>query len=355
MKNIKILGAGLSGLSAAINLARAGYNVDVFEKDDDCGKRFHGDLEGLENWSLPVDVIHEFKSMNIKINFDCSPFKTVYLSDGKELLDNTFKKPVFYIIKRGVVENSLDQGLKNQAMDLGVNIHFNSKTKKENMDIISIGTSENKRVGIVKGIRFETESDDIAVSLLNNEASNSGYSYLLITNGYGSMCSVNLYVTGNKANMYFKKAYEIITDLFNIDIKNEKNVGGVGCFLLKPRLVENGKIYTGEAAGLQDLLWGFGMRYAVTSGFLAALSIIENKNYKKLIKQRLSGRIKTSVVNRFLSEKVGDRFYTYLIGQAKKDNRWMDLLYRAYNPSLRSRVMYPFAKWSLSRRYGNLP
>ncbi len=355
MKNIKILGGGLSGLSAAINLAKAGYDVDVFEKRSDCGKRFHGDLEGLENWSSKVDVVREFVSMNIKINFDCDPFKTMHLSDGKEILENTFKKPIFYIVKRGVVANSLDQGLKNQAVDLGANIHFNSKMKKDEMDIISIGVAENKRIGVVKGIRFETESDDIAVALINKEASNSGYSYLLINKGYGSICSVNLYETDRNANMYFKKTYEIIMKLFEIDIKNEKKVGGVGCFLLKPRFVENGKICVGEAAGFQDLFWGFGMRYAIISGFCAASSIIENKNYKKLIKQRLSGRLKTSVVNRHLSERVGDKFYAYLINQAKKNNNWDDLLHQAYNPSWHSRIIYPFARRSLSRKYKDIP
>lgn len=48
---IKILGAGLSGLSAAITLAKAGQPVDVFEVENEVGKRFRGDLEGLENWS----------------------------------------------------------------------------------------------------------------------------------------------------------------------------------------------------------------------------------------------------------------------------------------------------------------
>ena len=61
---IKIMGAGLSGLTAAINLAKAGFNVDVFENRDDCGKRFQGDINGLENWSSQVDAISEFESMN---------------------------------------------------------------------------------------------------------------------------------------------------------------------------------------------------------------------------------------------------------------------------------------------------
>ncbi|MGZ7135838.1 MAG: FAD-dependent oxidoreductase [Methanobacterium sp.] len=38
---IRILGAGLAGLSAAINLAKAGYEVDVFEKTKFVAGRFH--------------------------------------------------------------------------------------------------------------------------------------------------------------------------------------------------------------------------------------------------------------------------------------------------------------------------
>jgi phytoene dehydrogenase-like protein len=37
MKEMKILGAGLSGLTAAINLAKEGYRVDVYEKYKDVG------------------------------------------------------------------------------------------------------------------------------------------------------------------------------------------------------------------------------------------------------------------------------------------------------------------------------
>ena len=350
MKKIKIIGAGLSGLSAAINLSRADYTVDVFEKRGDCGKRFHGDLEGLENWSSHIDTLHEIKSMNIKINFGCSPFKTMYLSDGKELLKNTCKKPIFYLVKRGAIENSLDQGLKKQALNSGVNIHFNSKTKKQDMDIISVGPAENKPFAIAKGICFETESDDIAVALLNRKASNNAYSYLLITKGYGCICTVNLFIPGVKANEYFKKTYDFITKLFDPDIKNPQKIGGFGSFRFKSKLTEKGKIFTGEAAGLQDLLWGFGMRYAINSGYFAALSIAENKNYKKLIKRQLSGRLKRSVVNRFLVEKWGDNFYKYFFNQAKKNKNWDDLLYIGYNPSSYSKVMYPFAKRSLLRK-----
>ncbi len=351
MKDIKILGGGISGLTAAINLAKAGYIVDVFEKRSDCGKRFHDDLEGIENWSAKIDVLNELNSMSIKTNFNYNPFKTVCISNGKELIKMTLKRPLFYVVKRGTSKDTLDQGLKNQALDLGVNIHFNSKESKEDMDIISTGPSENKYIGMVKGISFETESDDIAVALLNKTASISGYSYLLISNGYGCICSVNVYMDFNTINKYFKNTYDIFTRLVDFDIKNEKNVGGVGCFLLNPRYVENGRIYTGEAAGFQDMLWGFGMRYAMISGYLAALCIIENKNYKRLIKKSISSRLKTSVVNRYLTQKAGNYVYYYIFKQAKTNlDKWEDMLYERFNPSLYSRVLYPFAKRYLSKK-----
>jgi len=50
------------------------------------------------------------------------------------------------------------------------------------MDIISTGPAGKKYFLVARGIRFETCSDDIALLLLNNEASaNGAYSYLLVS------------------------------------------------------------------------------------------------------------------------------------------------------------------------------
>ena len=68
-KEIKIVGAGLSGLTAAINLAKAGYKVKIFEKNDIVGKRFHSDYQGIENWVYNQDTIEHLKNLNIELNF----------------------------------------------------------------------------------------------------------------------------------------------------------------------------------------------------------------------------------------------------------------------------------------------
>ncbi len=46
MNTIKILGGGISGLTAAINLKCAGIDVEVYERKRFCGKRT-GDFQFL--------------------------------------------------------------------------------------------------------------------------------------------------------------------------------------------------------------------------------------------------------------------------------------------------------------------
>ena len=57
-----IVGAGLAGLACAIVLARAGRPGIVREGHKTVGNRFHGDFQGLENWSDGQDVLDELRA-----------------------------------------------------------------------------------------------------------------------------------------------------------------------------------------------------------------------------------------------------------------------------------------------------
>lgn len=81
MGDIKIQGAGPAGLAAAIKLAKEGMSVTVFEKNDECGMRFRGDFQGLENWSSEIDILDDLKSMDIAINFWNKPILTCEFYD----------------------------------------------------------------------------------------------------------------------------------------------------------------------------------------------------------------------------------------------------------------------------------
>ncbi len=73
-KRVEIVGAGPSGLAAAIVLRHAGFPVTVYEERKDVGHRFHGDFQGIENWSLQENVLDQLARMGIKTNFQCVPF-----------------------------------------------------------------------------------------------------------------------------------------------------------------------------------------------------------------------------------------------------------------------------------------
>jgi flavin-dependent dehydrogenase len=353
MKPVTILGAGLSGLTAAITLAQEDYQVQVYEERSDSGMRFHGDFQGLENWSSPQDVLQEIKTHNIKQNFSITPFHTMYLTDGTTTFPATSSRPMFYLVKRGPFSDCIDQGLKHQALDLNVDIHYKSHKSIHDADIIATGPSTKKVTAIGKGIIFETDHNDLAMALVHKEASYKGYSYLLILQGHGCMFSICMYPCEN-INTYWKKTCELYEHLTQLTISNPKNTGGFVTFRLNAHLQKQGRRYTGEAAGLQDFLWGFGMRYALTSGYLAARSIIEKKSYKNFIRHHLSNTRKASIVNRYYVDKTPDYGRSLIAqGQKLKEGEHVKLIQKYYKLTLFSRFMYPYVKLSLllSKKY----
>lgn len=353
MKSVKILGAGISGLTAAINLARAGYKVDVFERNKDVGMRFGGDLHGLENWSEKENILDSLKRMSIKINFDCDSFSSITFTNGSKRAEINLEKPYMYLVKRGNIAGSLDEGLKKQAIDAGINIHFANTIALTDADIIATGPVLEEAPGMVKGIIFKTKLEDTVIVLFDNNAAFNGYSYLLVTKGYGCMCAVVLNEL-SRINDCFEQTKKFFSEMTRVDIQNPKNVGGVGCFSVRNVFKKNSNLFVGEAARLQDVLWGFGMRYAFASGFLAAQSIIRGEDYEKNAKEKFSNKLKASLVNRFLWEKASFGNYAFLIDGLKKSKNLFNSLYSLHNYNFWQKIIYPFALFYARKKYPNL-
>ena len=351
MTGIRILGAGLSGLTAAINLAKKGYEVDVYEKNEDVGMRFHGDLQGLENWSKKKDILEELKEMNIDINFDRDPFSKVILTNCSKTKEINSKRPLFYLVKRGSFSGAIDYGLKVQALKAGVNMHFQKTFPPNEVNIVATGFIPKEVVGVVRGIIFRTNVKNTAIVALNDKLAFKGYSYLLITKRYGCMCTVVRRDEMCRVNGYFENTKEFFVQKLNLDIRPFKDVGGVGSFSLK-NVKKGTTLYVGEAAGLQDFLLGFGMRFAITSGYLAAQSIISNEDYEKIAKKHFRNRLKAGVVNRYLWENIlYKKDYSMLINIAEfvKKN-----IYSIHNYNLLQRMIYPLALFNLKKKYPKL-
>jgi flavin-dependent dehydrogenase len=354
IENIKIAGAGPAGLTAAINLAKAGYQVEVFEKNHDTGVRFHGDLQGLENWSRERDIIDELHDMNIKsTNFNYNGFKNLRISNGTKNWDFSCEEPVFYLVRRGNIEGSLDHGLKKQAVDSGVNLHFKTNPPVDTINIIATGPIKNEVYIIAKGKTFETDADDTALGIVDNHAAFNGYSYLLISQGYGCLCTV-LFDRFKDASKCFEKTEKIISSQVDFNIQNPKKMAGLGSFSNKNIFKQNEKLYIGEAAGLQDLFWGFGMGNAITSGFLAAESIINGTDYAKTAENYFKKKLKASIVNRYIWEKVGSKDYSFIVNRIHNSTDSIKYLRSFYNFNILQKIIYPFSMHYMKKRYPNL-
>lgn len=350
MDKVKILGAGPAGLSAAINLAKAGYNVDIFEKNADVGSRFHRDFQGLENWSDRKDTLELFKSMNIDANFNYNSFLELKISNGSKIWDFKCNRPAFYLVKRGSKEGTLDEALKNQAMDLGVNISFRETIPENEADIVATGPIKSEICAVAKGITFETSHENLAVGLVNYTSARNGYSYLLIVDGQGCMVTV-LFGDFRNANSYFEKTKRIFNNKFDLNLKEVGKMGGIGCFSNNNVFKRGKSLYVGEAAGLQDFLWGFGIKYAVTSGYLAARDIINGEDYEKTAEENFREKLKVSLVNRYLWERLGFMDYSFIVNRIHGAKDPLKFLNYFHNSNFIYRLIYPVALGYMRRKY----
>lgn len=326
----------------------------MYERRKDAGRGYYGDLQGLENWSEREDVLDQFARMGIAANFEHTPFSAITVLNGEKSWRFRGPRPGFYLVRRGQMAGSLDQGLKEQALACGVKILFNTPLDRSDADIVATGPMNRHRFGIDKGVVFQTSLPDMACGLVNDRAAYKGYAYLLVAGGYGCMCTV-LFDRFELLNDCFCETERIFRNWLDFDMENPRLVGGMGSFLLKNVFTDGGRLHVGEAAGLQDLLWGFGIRTAVTSGYLAAQSIITGSDYGAEAHRLLAGKQQASMVNRYLWEKLGRGNYAFIMDRIDKSGDHLDFFRSFYNLNLVHRLAYPFARISMNKRYNILP
>ena len=352
-RRIDILGAGLSGLSAATILSREGYDVHVYEIRADSGARFDGDFQRIENWTSDTDFFDEMREWGFDPEeFKATPFNIIDLIHPDDVITQpSTDKPAFRVVERGTDSHCIDQGFKRMAQAAGATIHYETRKAPEECDIIAAGPKESSAIAF--GEIFHTDHPNHVSFQLNDKLAPGAYSYLIIIDGIGLICTC-LWRQQKKSSRYLNETIAWYEEHYELNRRPIKRVGGKGDFSLPDRYIHEGRYYVGEAGGLQDFMWGFGMRYAITSGALAAHSIMERCDYEKEIRGRLVPLVRASAINRFLMNRVSNRGFkmvaTHWVRDEKRHGDGLHFMKWVYQPGIFRRALWPVVKFAMLRR-----
>ena len=314
---IRIAGAGPSGLAAAIALARAGRAVEVHEAKPTVGSRFIGDLQIL-NAAGESELLPDFlRRIGIETNFYFRPVTAATFYDhrggARTIRAN---QPYGYFVRRGPDEGTLDRGLLAQAEAAGVRVIFNSRLRQDEADIVATGPAAPD--GLAREMTWATNDPERVEVFFNHLLSPGGYSYFFILDGVATFgCAI--VADFKKIDDYFEHSLAAAQKAHPFEIPARTRTGySYMNFHLKERATNGAARFVGEAAGFQDYLFGLGMRYALTSGWLAAQSILQNRDFDELWRAELGPKQETSLVNRFLYEAGGNFGLSMFVRQAAR-------------------------------------
>lgn len=290
---VAIIGAGLAGLSCALELERNGISPVIFEKRAHIGEDYMFSSTTLKLFERTYR--NPVKYFNKKYDLSLVPY-----SQLKEIIMKGPSKTgvvsgrLGYIFMRGDEKNSMENQI---ARHIKTPIHFDSCINvddiRKDFDYIVAATGD-ETVANQLGVWHATISVYTRVALIlghfkvnsarmwvNREYSKACYGFLSPHSKKDGrlLLSVND-ISNHEFDHYWNNFMRLEEVKYKI-IETRDNVTRLG-YVSSAKV---GNIYlVGNAAGLIDDFLGFGAINAIESGILAAQAIIKGKDYNELIR-----------------------------------------------------------------------
>jgi flavin-dependent dehydrogenase len=308
-----IIGGGPAGSSTAINLAKNGFNVCLFEKkvfprETICGEFLSKEV--IENLK-ELNLFEKFKSLNPN---EINSFR--FINSNSKDITASFSFNA-YSLKRSTFDNFL----LNQAREFGVtifhpvevkkitnlkksfNLDFDISNKRESLEVKNVIAAYGKQNILDKQLKrnFINERSKLAGIKFHIEEkyfNNFNKNEIQIYSGEQIYCGINA-VNDNtitlcfleNRNNYFNPSKHHLTELFNDNIKfknlfktNLQNVigdselYGIGnIYFGKRNIIENGVYMAGDAASIIAPLAGDGIGMAFETAGLLSNILLEEK------------------------------------------------------------------------------
>ena len=351
--DLSIIGGGLAGLSTAITVARIGFKVILFEKEEYPFHKVCGEYMSMESWDyltklgLPLSTLNLPVIKNLIVTAPSGSLLTTELDMGgfgisRYKLDN-FLKQIAVASNVDVMEGcKVDDVIyeKDIFRVLSSQGSFISKTccgsfgKKSNLDtrwhrgIEKKNSKFNNYVGIKYHVIADLPDDTIALHNFKN-----GYCGISkIEDGKSCLCYLTTAATLNKYGNSIEKMEEHALGA-NPQLKGlfssvKKITGPITIsqvsFRKKP-LVNNHILFTGDAAGMISPLCGNGMSMALHSGKIAG-DLLSDYLGGGISRKQLENNYSTEWDKHFSARLKTGRIIQHFFGGKQMTNLFINLL-----------------------------
>ena len=258
------------------------------------------------------------------------------------------ERPIFYLVSRGSADGTLDTQLARAALEAGVTIRYATRCDHLDGGIVAAGPHAADIIAV--GYTFHTDLADSCFGVLSQALAPDGYAYLLVQRGRGTVATC-LSSHFHDEKVFLERTVDFFQRHAGLRWQQPTPFGGSGNISLEPALRTGARYYAGESAGLQDALFGFGLRYAMLSGHFAARAWLldSSDTYERLCRNRLHNHVLAGVANRRLYRLLGDRGRQFVLDHWLRDGDPRRLLERIYRPNRFKTVLGAIAPRRLQR------
>ena len=290
MAKITIVGAGLSGMVAAIHLAREGREVEVLE-----GHSGIGGMKGVHPsaHTTPIDVEAVSRTINIDLSSCFKPIRDFRMGVLNRLY--TCASDSLYCVERSSRPTSLDSFLYAECLRHGVTFCFNTMVKDplltlppdsiiatglhpEMFDALEIPYNRvysfwmhaERNTGMFNDLKMEFEQ--LLVGYMDNYTNDYFYVTAMNDLWYALLFSRKPLSKANLSDCVKK-----VKERLGVSLDGWKFL--TGCVPTRsfrnPRLFLGDKILTGSLSGSMDPMFLFGIHGALLSGRIAAIAVTD--------------------------------------------------------------------------------
>lgn len=281
---VTVVGAGLSGLVAAINLLREGYEVDVWD-----GAKKLGQLESFHPsiHATPIDPRRVSAYIGVDVSGCFTPVETFRIAVRNRRY--ALNPEGYHLVERGGRKTSIDSFLYDRAKEMGARFFFGHYVRnlKDVPERAVVATGFNKEAMEALGIPYEEGTGAYARKKLEDPALDRAllgwageytpdYGYLSVANGMMFFLVFTRYAM-TESDLEACKRHLEETEGLTFD-RWDTHKGTIPLLDRNSlRLFKGNRVLTGTICGMIDPAGMFGIHGALMAGKIAELSFTDTE------------------------------------------------------------------------------